>query len=545
MRSNSGKNYALGEFKLSQFHLADLFEIVASRISDRIALADEKGEMTYAQLDERSARLAAGLYEQDIRRGDHVGLYLMNGPEYLESFLALIKIGAVPFNVNYRYGFEELKYLFGNADAKAVIHGAEFSLLVERLRAELPKLVVTIGVEDGQGAPHAGVNYEELMQSDGTRAVYERDEADYVLQYTGGTTGMPKGVMWPHKAFFYGCLGGGGMYQQKPPISEPSEQGDTAESMYPMRIMPLAPLMHGAAMWAAWTALLGGVTIVLDTLRGGFDTERIWDRVEREGVNSVQIVGDAMAVPLLDALKAYPARWDLSRFMHLGNGGAVFSQHVKDAFKGVVPNVMITDGMGTSETGISGMAAPVKEGGFMRLPLDENQTVILDGEIVDVGEVGYLSRTGHTPIGYYGDPEKTAEIFQEIDGTLWVLTGDQARLDDDGMMTILGRGSTCINTGGEKVYPEEVEEVLRAHPAIHDAAVIGMADTKWGQAVSALVSLSKDMDAPSLEEVKTFCRDKLASYKHPKSLKVVPEIHRSPAGKQDYKWAQSVLTEVT
>lgn len=537
------KYYALGEFKLTQFHLADLFEIVAARIPDRIALADEKGEMTYAQLNARASHLAAGLFSSEIKRGDHVGLYLMNGPEYLESFIALIKIGAVPFNVNYRYGFEELKYLFGNADAAAVIHGAEFSPMVERLMADLPALKTAITVEDGQGVAHAGLDYEVLMHDDGADAAYERDKTDYLLQYTGGTTGMPKGVMWPHKAFFYACLGGGGMYQRKPPIDIPSEQGDTAESMYPMRIMPLAPLMHGAAMWAAWTSLLGGVTIVLDPLRGGFDAERIWDRVEREGVNSIQIVGDAMAVPLLEALKANPGRWDLSRFMHLGNGGAVFSQHLKEAFKGPIPNIMVTDGMGTSETGISGLAAPVKDGGFMRLPVDEHQTVIMDGRIVDVGETGYLSRTGHTPIGYYGDPEKTAEIFQEIDGTLWVLTGDQARLDDDGMMTVLGRGSTCINSGGEKVYPEEVEEVLRAHPAIHDAAVIGMPDPKWGEAVSALVSLSKVKDAPTLDEVKAFCRDKLAGYKLPKTLKVVPEIHRSPAGKQDYKWAHSVLTE--
>ena len=528
---------------MSQFHLADLFEIVAARIPNRIALADESGELTYAQLEARSSRLAAGLYGQGIRRGDHIGLYLMNGPEYLESFIALVKIGAVPFNVNYRYGYEELKYLFGNADAKGVIHGAEFSPLVARLKDVLPKLDISIGVEDGQGAPRSGLKYEALMQKEASGAGYDRDEQDYLLQYTGGTTGMPKGVMWPHKAFFYACLGGGGMYLRKPPIETPSEQGDTAESMYPMRIMPLAPLMHGAAMWAAWTALLGGVTIVLDPLRGGFKAEPIWDRVERECVNSVQIVGDAMAVPLLDALKENPERWDLSCFMHLGNGGAVFSQHVKDAFKGPVPNIMITDGMGTSETGISGMAAPIKEGGFMRLPIDENQTVIMEGRVVEVGEVGYLSRTGQTPIGYYGDAKKTAEIFQEVDGKLWVLTGDQARVDNDGMMTLLGRGSTCINSGGEKIYPEEVEEVLRSHPAIHDAAVVGMADPKWGQAVSALVSLSKDMDAPSLEELKSFCRDKLAGYKLPKSLKVVPEIHRSPAGKQDYKWAKSVLTK--
>ena len=519
---------------MPQFHLADLFEIVAARIPDRIALADAAGETTYAELNERASRLAAGLYAQGIRRGEHVGLYLMNGPEYLESFIALIKIGAVPFNVNYRYGFEELKYLFGNADAKAVIHGAEFRPLVKRLKAELSILGISISVKG---------DYEELMRSDAIDAGYDRDESDYLLQYTGGTTGMPKGVMWPHKAFFYACLGGGGLYLRKPPIQMPSEQADIAEGMYPWRIMPLAPLMHGAAMWAALTALLGGVTLVLDPLNDGFNAERIWDRVEREAVNSIQIVGDAMAVPLLQALKANPKRWDLSRFMHLGSGGAVFSQHMKEAFKGPIPNIMITDGMGTSETGISGMGAPVKEGGFMRLPVDDYQAVMSQGRIVGVGEEGYLARTGHTPIGYYGDAKKTAEIFQEVEGKLWVLTGDKARLDDDGMMTVLGRGSTCINTGGEKVYPEEVEEVLRAHPAIHDAAVVGLPNPKWGQVVSAVISVSMDMSAPSLEDIKAFCRDKLAGYKLPKTLEVVAKIKRSPAGKQDYKWAKSVFAE--
>ena len=229
---------------------------------------------------------------------------------------------------------------------------------------------------------------------------------------------------------------------------------------------------------------------VLDPLRGSFDAESILDRVENAGVNSIQIVGDAMGVPLLEALTANPGRWDLSKVVYLGNGGAVLSQHVKQGIKEQIPNLFIGDGMGTSETGISGMGAPVKDGGFMRLAVDENQAVIKDGRIARVGEVGYLARCGHTPIGYYNDPGKTAEIFVTIDDRMWVLTGDQARLDDDEMMTLLGRGSTCINSGGEKIYPEEVEEVLRAHPAIHDATVVGTANKKWGQQVSAIVSLS-------------------------------------------------------
>lgn len=531
---------------MSQFHLADLFEIVAKAIPDRVALRDDKGQVTYAQMNDRADRLAAGLYGQGLRRGDKVGLYLMNGPEYLESFFAIIKIGAVPFNVNYRYGFEELKYLFANADTKAIIHGAEFSSLVKDLRETLPHIKLSIAVEDGQGGEPeiaGSLEYETLMQTETSGTVYERHEDDYMLQYTGGTTGMPKGVMWPHKAFFFACLGGGGMYVRKPPISAPHEQGELAAQSFPIRIIPLAPLMHGAAIWAALSAILGGVTIVLDPMRGGFDAEAIWDRVEREEVNVVQIVGDAMAVPLIKALQDHPGRWDLSRVINFGSGGAVFSQHLKDTIKEILPQIMVTDGMGTSETGISGMAAPTIKGGFMRLPIDTHQVVITEGRIAEVGETGYLSSTGHTPIGYYNDPEKTAGIFVTIDNTLWVQTGDQARVDDDGMMTVLGRGSTCINSGGEKIYPEEVEEVLRAHPSVHDAAVVGITNERWGQQVCAVISIMDGQDAPTLEGIQTFCREKLAGYKLPRALKIVQEIKRSPAGKQDYKWAKSVFAE--
>lgn len=529
-----------------QFHLADLFEIVAEAIPDRIALRDEKGEVSFAQMNGRADRLAAALYGHGLRRGDKVGLYMMNGPEFLESFFAVIKLGAVPFNVNYRYQLEELTYLFGNADAKAVIHGAEFSPFVKELKAALPLLELSISVEDGQGVSgdvSDSLDYAALMDSNAPVPPYERDEQDYMLQYTGGTTGMPKGVMWPHKAFFYACLGGGGMYVRQPPIETPDAQGTLAASSFPIRVMPVAPLMHGAAIWTALSGILGGVTLVLDPMRGGFDPQAIWDRAEREEVNILQIVGDAMAVPLLHALQAEPKRWNLSRLIHFGSGGAVFSQHVKDGLKALLPNTMMGDGMGTSETGISGMGEPAKEGGFMRLEAGENQQVLIDGHIADVGEVGYLARTGHTPIGYYNDPEKTAEIFHDIDGTLWVASGDQARLDGDGMITVLGRGSTCINSGGEKIYPEEVEEALRAHAAVLDAAVIGMDDPKWGQRVCALISLSKGMDAPTYADVKAFCKTKLADYKIPKAVNVVPEIRRSPAGKQDYAWAKSIWKE--
>lgn len=529
-----------------QFHLADLFEIVAEAIPDRLALCDDRGQRSYGEMNRRASALAAGLYGLGIRRGDKVGLYLMNGPEYLESFFALIKIGAVPFNVNYRYRLEELVYLFGNADAKGVIHNEEYSDIVDGLMAALPELTVNVMVQERKDASSiaAGHSYEALIQADPSGAICERHEDDYILQYTGGTTGMPKGVMWPHKAFFFACLGGGGIYLGLPPISNPLEQADIVKNAPPIRSLPVAPLMHGAAIWAALSAILGGVTMVLDPMRSGFNAENIWDRVERQHVNMLVIVGDAMAVPLLDALKAFPGRWDLSKLFHIGSGGAIFSGHIKDSLKAILPHVNMGDGMGTSETGISGMGAPPTDGGFMRLPIDPNQDVISDGRIVEVGEEGFLSRTGHTPIGYYGDPDKTAEIFREIDGKVWVLTGDRARKDADGMMTVFGRGSTCINSGGEKVYPEEVEEVLRAHPSIQDAAVIGISDPKWGHRVSAVISIVAGQAAPDLNNIKAFCSTHLAGYKIPKSLLVTDDFHRSPAGKQDYNWAKGLFISI-
>lgn len=529
-----------------QFHLADLFEIVALAIPDRVALMDGTAQLTYADLNQRSDDLAAGLYQQGVKRGQKVGLYLLNGSAYLESFLAVIKVGAVPFNVNYRYGLEELQYLFSNADAEVIIHGDEFSSMVQTLKQSLPTIALTVVVNDGQGRGNAesgSIAYEQLCIENSPSLRYDRDESDYLIQYTGGTTGMPKGVMWPHKSFLFACLGGGGAYAQKPPISTPQEIGEMAQTSYPLKVMPMAPLMHGAAMWTALSGLLGGITLVLDPLRAGFQAEDVWSRVESDQVNVLQIVGDAMGVPLLASLKAAPGRWDLSSMVRFGSGGAVFSKHVKKGLQNLLPNTDITDGLGSSETGISGMGEAPKNGGFMRVASSPTQQVVEDGCFVGVGETGLLATSGYTPIGYYNDPVKSAEVFQTIDDTLWVVTGDQARLDDDGFITVLGRGSTCINSGGEKIYPEEVEETLKEYPAIYDAVVVGMPDEKWGQAVTALVSIVHNTTEPSLDEIRSFCRNRLASYKIPRSLVVIDAVRRSPAGKQDYTWAKKVLTE--
>ncbi len=520
----------------SQFHLADLFETVAAQIPDRIAIKSDAGHLSYAELNARADHLASGLWELGVRRGDSVGLYMMNGPEYLESMLAAFKIGAVPFNVNYRYRTEELRYLFDNAKAVAVIHGAEFSPVIDEVRRDLQQLRLTIAVADNL-IPAKSPTYSELLDTP-IHGRFERHEDDILLLYTGGTTGMPKGVMWPHRAFFFACLNGAGYYHPDGPCKAPEDIAARATGGYSLTMFPTAPLMHGAAIWAALGAILSGLTLVLDPVRS-FDACAIWDRVEREGANMVQIVGDAMAIPLRDALRDNPGRWNLGHVVNLGSGGAVFSETVKADIRSLLPNASITDGMGSSETGVSGMAVPSDEG-MMRLPVSDVQTIVVDGRLGSRGETGFVARCGNIPVGYFGDPEKTAETFREIDGQLWSVSGDAARIDEDGFMTVFGRGSTCITTGGEKVFPEEVEEALRTHPAIFDSVVAGQKDDRWGERVVAIVSCRDGFDKPSLEMVKAHLSGKLAGYKLPKAMVWVDEVKRSPAGKQDFRWAMAV-----
>ena len=527
----------------SQFHLADLFETVARTVPDRIALIGERERLTFAELNDRCDRLAAGLAEHGVGRGDSVGLYLYNCPAYLEAFIAAAKLGAVPYNVNYRYRADELRYLFTNADSAAIIHGAEFAPTIRELRGDVPGLKIAVAVEDGMGADITGsVPYADLLAHQ-PGGPWERNEQDYLLCYTGGTTGMPKGVMWPHRAFVFACAGAAGYFNPHGPIQLPEDIESRARDGYPLKMFPLAPLMHMAAMWALWSALLNGVTIILDEGRT-FDPERIFDIAEREGANLIQFVGDAMATPLRDALRANPGRWDLSAVINLGSGGAVFSQHLKDDLKTLVPSANITDGLGSSETGMSGLAEKSEEG-VMRLPANAQQQIIVDGRIGQTGETGFIARTGNTPIGYYNDPVKTAETFVTIDGTLWAVSGDAGRLDPDSMITVFGRGSTCINTGGEKVFPEEVEEALRTHPAIFDAVVAGQPDDRWGERVIAVVSPRAGVARPAYDAVKAYLGERLAGYKVPKALVWVDEVKRSPAGKQDYRWAQDVAANAS
>ncbi len=444
------------------FNLADLFEIVAQAVPERTAVVCGDRQLSYRELDERATRLASALRARGVVRGSHVGIQLHNSVAYIESFLACCKIGAAPVNVNYRYVADELAYLFRTLELDALVFGAGFADAVLPVAKTQPRLRTCLCVAgpDAAAVLAGSEDYETaLAEGEPTLSDTERSDDDLIILCTGGTTGMPKGVMWPHKSLFMAALGGGGIYFGCGPIAEPLDLATLVKSAPPMRYLAAAPLMHSAAMWASLISLYAGHTVVLDEWPR-FDAEHLWSLVQVQRVQILSIVGDAMALPLIQALEAYPGRWNLSELRTFGNGGAVFSGHLQQRLSTLLPWIAINNGMGTSESGvIGGGERPSQGDGFMRLAPRIDLAVIDDNrQLVHApGAEGTLARSGYTPIGYWGDPIKSAATFVTVAGQLWVLTGDRARIDSGGGIVVLGRGSQCINTGGEKVFPEEVE----------------------------------------------------------------------------------------
>ena len=529
------------------FNLADLFEIVADTVPEREALVCGDARLTYAQLEERSNRLAHFLAAQGIGAGDKVGLYLYNCNEYLEGMLACFKVRAVPVNVNFRYVDEELSYILDNAEMAGCIHHREFVPHVAAVRTAAPKLKTLIAVDDGTAfdpATIGAIGYEAaLAQGSPARDFAERSDDDLFLLYTGGTTGMPKGVMWPHKAVFYAAMGGGGHFHPAGPIEQPEDIAVRAKDGFLVTGMALAPLMHGACWWYACIQLLAGGKLVLNPSHH-LDGEEVWDIVARERINAVSIVGDAMAIPLLDVLERNPGRWDLSSVFNVGSGGAVFSESKQAKFREHFPNVLITNSFGSSEGGQMGMDNGQRradaENGLGNVTRTPYMDVIVEEELrhAQPGEMGIFARSGHIPVGYFNDPVKTAKTFVTVEGKRWLLTGDSARLEMDGSITVFGRGSNCINSGGEKIFPEEVEQALKNHPAVFDALVVATPDERWGQKVTAVISPRGV--APTLEELQQEARKHIAGYKVPRELHVVGEIPRQPNGKPNYARAKEI-----
>jgi acyl-CoA synthetase (AMP-forming)/AMP-acid ligase II len=529
-------------------NLADLFEAAVDAYPEREYLVANGQRRTYAEMEARANRLAHHLAAQGIGPGDHVGIYSYNSVEWVETAWAVFKLRAIWININYRYVKEELRYLLSNADLKALVHQREFSPLVADLLPSLPDLRHVIVVDDGTDAedPAPGaVHYEDALAAQSpSRDFGPRSGDDLYILYTGGTTGMPKGVVWKHKDVFY-ALGGGTDPTTNTRIEDPALMVAKGANG-PMVHLPVAPLMHGATQWAVMGQSFVGSKIVL---MAKFDPHQVWDLVEQERVNSVMITGDAMGKPLIESLDDAGTTHDLSSLLAVVSSAALFSAPVKDDFFAHLPNLVITDAIGSSEGGNNGMTVitpghtAMKSGPTVHLL---GETVVFDEDLKPVepgsGVIGKIARSGDIPQGYYNDPVKTAEVFITVDGTRYVMPGDYATVEADGSITLLGRGSIVINSGGEKIFPEEVESAVRSHPDVMDAIVCGAPDERWGQTVAAIIQPRVGHDAPSLESIQEHCRASIAGYKLPRRLHVVTAVERSPSGKPDYTWAAAIVT---
>ncbi|GAA0479952.1 acyl-CoA synthetase [Streptomyces sp. NPDC046215] len=537
-----------------EMNLADLFESIVDTVPGREALVhlDHPGSgaerrLTYAELDAAAGRLAHHLRDSGVGPGEHVGLHLYNGVEYLQTLWACLKIRAVPVNVNYRYVEEELSYLYRDADLVALVFDAEFT---GRVAAALPPAGGVLRHLVRAGTPPEGAAVPRIepvpfteaeAAGSAARDFGPRSGDDRIIIYTGGTTGMPKGVVWRQEDLFFSGLGGGA--PTGVPVKRPEELAErVAAGGEGLVFFPTAPLMHGTSTLTAFVAFGLGQKVVIHRK---FAPHEVLRTIARERVTNVSLVGDAMLRPLVDALAGPLRDTDCSSLRSVSSSGAVLSGTVREQFTALLPRVALLNNYGSSESGFNGTAAagPGAGDGF-RLRVN-GRTAVLDPhthEPVAPGEVGRVAQRGHVPLGYHNDPVKTAETFFEARGERWVLLGDVATADADGLVTVLGRGSQCVNTGGEKVFPEEVEQALKSHPEVYDALVIGVPDARWGQCVAAVVQLREGAGPLTLAALQAHCRTRLAGYKVPRGVVFTERVRRSPSGKADYRWARGVAS---
>jgi len=530
-------------------NIADLFEHAVDVVPDRTAIVVGEDRRTYAELDERANRLAHWFLDQGLTTGDHIGIYGLNSEAWVVAMLAAFKIRAIPINVNFRYVTDELTYLFDNADLVALVYDREYAPRIAEVRAAVPSLRHFVEIDDGTSGDSAGlpaIPFEDALAAGSpARDFGERSPDDLYVLYTGGSTGMPKGVMWRQEDVWYALGGGIDAYTGEPLDDEYGQSKQAAQSAAPLVSLCCPPLMHGAAQWGTLRFLFEGNTLVFIPK---FSAAEVWRLVEREHVATLSITGDAMARPLIEWLDANPDTYDVSSIVAVASSAAVFTPSVKARFFNRFPNLILVDAIGSTETGHNGIAMASagdehKEGIGLTVK-GLTGSVVLDDDLVPVepgsGVVGLLARGGNIPLGYYKDEAKTAATFvTSAAGVRYAIPGDFAKVEADGTITLLGRGSVCINSGGEKIYPEEVEGAVKSHPAVFDAIVVGVTDERWGQSVAAVIQLREGAEAPDVAGLADHCRTTIAGYKVPRRVVVVEEVVRSPSGKPDYPWAKA------
>jgi 3-oxocholest-4-en-26-oate---CoA ligase len=535
---------------------ATLWEAIAASQPDDTAVVLGDQPITWRALDDRAGRLAAGLAAGGIGPGDRVGQLMYNCPEYLESAYASFKVRASTVNVNYRYLAPEIAHVLGDSGSKALVFHGSFAGVVDEARRSLPGLRLLVQVDDGSDAPllDGAVAIDTLLAAHEPMAPIERSGDDELVLYTGGTTGLPKGVIWPHRDLF-GALGFTGYASLGIAVPEsPEEVGRIAAELRAAGSSPVnmtaPPLMHGTALFLAMsTFVLGGTVVLLAGRR--FDPAELLRLVQRERVTQLSIVGDAFARPIvaeLERAEGAGAPYDLASLGRIVSTGATLSSELKKALMLRAPNAAVLDMIGASEGGPFAMSitAPGQEPTATARFVATPNTVLFDEETWEriepgSGRSGVLAASGPMPAGYHGDPERTARTFRVIDGVRYTIPGDHARIDADGTVHLLGRGSVCINTGGEKVYPEEVEVAARSHPAIEDCVAVGVPDERFGEAV-AIVASMVDGSSVTAAEVTDHVRSLIAAYKAPRHVVIVERVLRSPSGKADYRWAREVAS---
>ncbi len=532
-----------------EFNLADLFELVVDTVPDRLALVAAEVRLTYGQLDERANRFAHHIGSLGIATGAHVGILAYNRAEWVEAMIGCYKARAVPVNLNFRYVAPELRYVMENADLEVLVFERDlWPLVADSLDGHEPSTPLhLVVVEDGSthdGGGLAATSYEEALAAVGSdRGFGLRSPDDIYALYTGGTTGMPKGVLWRQEDIFFAAMGGGGW--GAPPITHPDELAGRLNPDDASRAVMLVvgPLMHGNAQWVMWNAFMMAGTAVLYTDHR-YDPDRLWRLIGDERVVSIGLVGDAMARPLAEALaEAPPGTYDHSSLLIVGSGGAMLSSTVKDELRKQLPNVMVMDRFGSSESGAQGA---VEDGATGPRFVMGDDTSVLDDALRPLtpgdGRIGRLARTGRIPLGYYKDQAKTEATFPvDANGVRWSVPGDLASVEPDGTITVHGRGSASINSGGEKIFPEEVEAAVKTHPDIFDAIVVGIPDDRFGERVAVVVRPKDRHTVPTIDGLQEHCRAHIAGYKIPRQMLVVEEIPLTAAGKPDAKAAKALF----